>query len=267
MSLLYLVEQHNGIGLAAHGFGELTAFVVAYISRRGTDQTAHGMFLLILAHVDTGNHVLVVEEIFRESLGQLGLADTGGTQEDKRADWAAGVVEACTRAAHGIGDGADGLVLADHAIVQFLLEVEQLLFLALDHLVDRYASPAGNHVGYILGIDLLLDQSFLALHGFELFLNVGVFLLLLLYARIADFGNLGIVAFTLGTVSFEVELFNVDFVLLDAVDEILLCLPFGSEVFLLIAHFGQLLVDILHLGGVALALDGLALNLFLGNAP
>ena len=81
MCLLYLVEQYDRIRLAAHGFRKLTAFVITYISRRRSDKPAHGMLLLILAHVDTRHHILIVKEVFGESLGQLGLSYTGGSKK------------------------------------------------------------------------------------------------------------------------------------------------------------------------------------------
>ena len=38
--LLDLVEEHNRVGLAAYGLGELSAFVVTDVSRRGTDEAS-----------------------------------------------------------------------------------------------------------------------------------------------------------------------------------------------------------------------------------
>ena len=83
VSLLDLVEEDDGVGLAADRFGELTTFVIAYISWRRTDETGGGELLLILAHIDTGEHRLVIEEDFSQRLCQLGLPDTGGTEEDE----------------------------------------------------------------------------------------------------------------------------------------------------------------------------------------
>ena len=39
VSLLYLVEKHDGVWLAAHLLGELSAFFISYISRRRTHET------------------------------------------------------------------------------------------------------------------------------------------------------------------------------------------------------------------------------------
>ena len=61
VSLLNLVEEHYRVGLAAHSLRQLTALVVAYVSWRRTDESRHAELLLVLAHVDTRHHRLVVE--------------------------------------------------------------------------------------------------------------------------------------------------------------------------------------------------------------
>ena len=72
-----------------------------------------------------------VEHELGERAGQLGLADAGRAEEQERADRAVGVLQAGARAAQRVGDGLDGLVLADDALVQALLHVDELLDLAL----------------------------------------------------------------------------------------------------------------------------------------
>ena len=81
MSLLNLVEEDHTVRLASHSFGELSTLVVAHISWRRTDEPSHRELLLILAHVDTRHHILVVEQVVGECLCKLGLAHTSGTKE------------------------------------------------------------------------------------------------------------------------------------------------------------------------------------------
>ena len=99
------------------------------------------MLLHVLAHVDADHGLLVVEQELGQRAGQLGLADAGGAQEDERADRPVRVLEPGARAADGVGDGLDRLVLADDALVQPLLHLEQLLPLALQQARDRDAGP------------------------------------------------------------------------------------------------------------------------------
>ncbi|MCW3035802.1 MAG: hypothetical protein JWM17_1114 [Actinobacteria bacterium] len=74
MRLLHLVEEHDGVGLAAHGLGELAALLVADVAGRGSHEPAHRVAFLVLAHVDADDGLLSVEERRRQRLGQLGLA-------------------------------------------------------------------------------------------------------------------------------------------------------------------------------------------------
>ncbi len=57
---------------------------------------------------------------FGELLGQQRLADAGRPGEDEAADRPLRVLQAGPALAHGLGDGADRLVLADDRLVQFV---------------------------------------------------------------------------------------------------------------------------------------------------
>ena len=61
MSLLNLVEQDDGVGLAPNLLGQLSALLVADVSRRRTDETRDGEFLHILAHIDADHVGLAFE--------------------------------------------------------------------------------------------------------------------------------------------------------------------------------------------------------------
>ena len=49
--------------------------------------------------------------------------------------------------------------------MQFLLKVEQFLAFTLQHTVHGYACPAGHHLGYVIGGNLLLDEGVVTLPG------------------------------------------------------------------------------------------------------
>ena len=117
----------------AHGLGELAALLVADVAGRRADEPRDGVLLHVLGHVDADHRVLGVEHELGQRAGQLGLADAGRAEEQERADRAVGVAQA--RRASGAArreTAVDGLVLADHALVQALLHVDELLDLALD---------------------------------------------------------------------------------------------------------------------------------------
>ena len=83
MCLLYLIQKHYRVRFTPYGLSKLTTFIISYISRRGTDKTAHCMTLLIFTHINTGNHILVIEKEFRKSFSKFGLTYTGGTHEQE----------------------------------------------------------------------------------------------------------------------------------------------------------------------------------------
>ena len=141
------VEQHNRIGPAAHGLGELAALLVADVAGWRADQPRHRVPLHVFRHVDADHGLLGVEEEFRKRLAQLGLADTGGAEEKKGTIGAAGVGKARARAAHGVGDGGNGFILADHAAVERGFHFEQALAVALQHLAHWNAGGAGQDIG------------------------------------------------------------------------------------------------------------------------
>ena len=130
--LLDLVEQDDRVRPAAHRLGELAALLVADVAGRRADQARDRVPLLVLGHVEPHHRALVVEHELRERAGELGLADAGRAEEDERADRPVRVLQAGARAAQRVRDRRDRLVLADDALVQPLLHVDQLLGLALE---------------------------------------------------------------------------------------------------------------------------------------
>src|ERR1700733_8557007 len=66
--LLHFVEEHDGEGLATHGFGQLTTLVVADVARRRADEARHGVLFHVLAHVELDERILVAEEELGERL-------------------------------------------------------------------------------------------------------------------------------------------------------------------------------------------------------
>src|SRR5690606_40486241 len=97
LRLLDLVEQDHGERPPAHRFGELATFVVADVSGRRPDEARYGELLHVLAHVDAYDVALVVEQELGERLGELGLADARGAEEQERNDRAIRVGQARTR--------------------------------------------------------------------------------------------------------------------------------------------------------------------------
>ena len=61
VSLLYLVEEHDRVGVLANLVDQQTAFLVAYISWRRTVEQGHRVLLLELRHVEAQQGALVAK--------------------------------------------------------------------------------------------------------------------------------------------------------------------------------------------------------------
>ena len=151
--LLDLIEEHHGVRMPAHGLGELAAFVVAHVSRGATDELGDLELAAELRHVEADERVLAAKEVLRERLGELRLAGARGAQEDEAAAGTARVLERRAAAAHGLGHGLDGLVLADDAGLEHALGLEQAAALALGERGHRHARGHGHDVGDLRHID------------------------------------------------------------------------------------------------------------------
>ncbi len=158
VGLLDLVEQHHRVRPAAYRLGELAALLVADVAGRRADQAGDRVLLRVLAHVDADHGPAVVEEELGQGPGELGLADAGRSEEEERADRAVGVGQAGPAAPDGVGDRGDRFVLADHPGVEGVLHADELLDLALEQPAHRDAGPAADHLGHVLGVDLLLQE-------------------------------------------------------------------------------------------------------------
>ena len=142
VGLLDLIEQHHAVWAAAHRLGQLPALFIAHVAGRRAHQARDSVFFLVLAHVNAHHGVLVIEQELRQGARQLGFPDAGGTQEDERADRPVGILQTGARPAHSVGHCPQGVLLPDHALVQALFHVDELLQLAFQQPRDRDPGPA-----------------------------------------------------------------------------------------------------------------------------
>ena len=147
VSLFDFVEQHNREWLATHGFGELAAFFVADVSRRRTNETAHGVLFHVLGHVERDECLIVTEQEFGEGLCKFCFTNTCWSEEDERTAWATWVFQTGTRTTDALRHCLDGIFLTDDALVQFGFHVEKLCCLFFGELVDRNTGPDAEHFG------------------------------------------------------------------------------------------------------------------------
>ena len=243
MGFFNLIEKHDRVGFATHGFGELSAFVITHISRRGTNQTRCRKLLLVFAHVDARHHVFIVKQAFCEGFCQFRLTHSRGTEEDERTDGTFGVLQTSTTAAHSVGHCSDGFVLSDDASVEFVFEVEQLLAFALEHASHGDARPATHHVGNVVGSDFFLHHSFCTLTLLEILMNLCNLRFKLLHLSIANLGYLAVVPFAFSALGFIFELFDLLLVVLNLCQQFAFAFPFSLQIVLFFLKRLNLLVE------------------------
>ena len=268
MRLLDLIEQHDRIGLAAHGLGELAALVVTHVSRRGTDQALDAELLHVLGHVDAHHGLLGVEQVLGECLGELGLAHARGAQEHEAAHRAVRVGKPRAVAANGARHRMHGLVLADDALMQLVFQVGELLHLALHHLLDRDARPCGHHLGDLVFGDLLLQNRAVLLLADKRLLRRLQALLQLGNGGIAQLRSARKVALARDALLFGLGAFQVGLERLHVLDDVFLVAPFGLaavEILLRVRDVAAQRLQALLRRLVALFHERLFLDLHLGE--
>src|SRR5215211_8282565 len=200
---------------------------------------------------------------------ELGLADAGLAEEEERADRPVGVLEPGARAAQGVGDGDDRLVLADHPLVQALLHVDQLLDLALEHAGDGDAGPLRHDLGDLVRVDALREvDGRLHVAVLRARLRLGELLLELRDLAVAQLGGALVVELALGALELHARGVEPLAQLAVALGLLLLALPLGLHAGELLAQVGELALDLLPpLGRGLVALDGDQLDLELLDPP
>ena len=161
MRFLDFVEQHNLIEAATDRFSQHTTFIITDIPRRCANKSRDRVLLHEFTHVDADHRLIIVEQEFRQSLGQLGLAHARWAQEQEAAKRAVRILQAGTRTSHSFGHSLDGLFLPDHALAEQLFHLQQLLALTLHHPFHRDAGPARHNACDIFFGHLFAQQSIL----------------------------------------------------------------------------------------------------------
>ena len=263
VGLLDLVEQDHRVGTAAHGLGELPALVVADVAGRRPDEARHRVLLHVLGHVDPDHVRLVVEQEVGQRPRQLGLAHAGRPQKDERADRAVRILQPGAGPANGVGDGRHRLVLADDAVVESLLHVQQARLLPLQHLVDGDAGPLRDDRGDVLLRHLLAQERPVLLGLFQLRGLGGRRLLQLGDAAEAQLGGAVQIAAPLRDLRLGLGGLDLLLQLAELGDELLLVLPDGLHLADALAQLRDLGGDLpqaLRRGRILLLAEGLLLD-------
>mmetsp|Transcript_39172 Transcript_39172/g.91815 ORF Transcript_39172/g.91815 Transcript_39172/m.91815 type:complete len:230 (+) Transcript_39172:668-1357(+) len=148
--LLDLIKENEAVRFPPHCVRQLALFVVPNVPGRTPDQLRHGMLLHELAHIQADHGVFHAEICFGQRLAKLRLPDAGGAAEDEGCDGPLGILQPCTGTAHGLCDGYDSLLLANHTLVQRILQVDQPHGLIGSYFLHRHLCPGRYHSCHII---------------------------------------------------------------------------------------------------------------------
>jgi hypothetical protein len=125
VGLLDLVEEHHAVRVGPERRDEEPLLLVADIAGRGADELGHRVRLGELGHVEPHEPLFVREEGARQAPGKLGLPHAGRAQEEEDAGGFHRGRKTGPRGEHSPRHRLDGVLLADDAAVQLVLEVEE----------------------------------------------------------------------------------------------------------------------------------------------
>ena len=125
VSFFDFVQQHHAIRTSTNLLGQLTAFFVADVSRRGTDQTRKVVFLHVFRHIDRHEGFFVTEHKFGERFSQQRFTNTRWSSKHETTDRTTRILQTTTTSADGLGNRLDGRVLADDGLVQLVFHLHQ----------------------------------------------------------------------------------------------------------------------------------------------
>src|SRR5947209_16580112 len=94
-----------------------------------------------LRHVEANKRLLRTEQKLRQAPGNFRFSDAGRTEEKEAAYRTQRRLETCAAAANGAGQGGNGFVLTDNALVELRFDAQQFL---LDRKSTRLNSSHAN---------------------------------------------------------------------------------------------------------------------------
>ena len=181
-----------------------------------------------------------------EAMGRFGSCSP---EENERGDRSFRVLQTGTGAPDGVANGLNGLVLPDDAAMQLVFQMQQFFLFALQHPRHGNTRPARHNLGDVIGGDGPFQTSTRG-GGFLLRHNVIQFFVLLFEQTVTNLRHTTVVAFALGTLGLEFQLFDFLLHLLIFVGKRFFALPLRPHLHFLFTKFGNLLLQLLDFRGV-----------------
>ena len=143
--------------------------------------------------------------------------------------------------------------------------MQELFAFGGEHPRDGNPRPARHHLGYVFGVDLLLDHRAARRRQLVLFFERRNLLFGLLNLAVADFGHTAVVALAFGLAGFDVEPLDFLLVVLYLAQQVALPLPLGPHRRIARAELLDLLGQPFDALFVLFAADGFALDFQLAH--
>ena len=150
MCLFDLIKQHHTVRAAAHGFGQLSALVMAQITRRRTQQPGSGVLLLILRHIKFEQGFFAAEPADRQRPGKSRFAHSRGAKKQHGTHGPARLAKTGAAAPDGTSHRSHSPALAHDLGVEPLFQLIQPFPLLLAYPLHRHTAGLRHHTGDIV---------------------------------------------------------------------------------------------------------------------
>src|SRR4051812_37900601 len=144
MSLFDFIGQDHAVWAGADSLGQDTTLAIADVAGRGTLESADGVGLLELGHVDRDQVVFPAIKSLRQGQSSFCFARAARSGEHEHAYRAAGIIEAGAAGLDAAGDGFERVTLPDDTALEMIRELKDLFDLIAHHATNGDAGPVSH---------------------------------------------------------------------------------------------------------------------------
>ncbi|VVP59553.1 hypothetical protein PS843_05966 [Pseudomonas fluorescens] len=130
------------------------------------------MGFLVFREVDGDQRFFTTKQFVGQGQSGFGLADAAGAYQQEHAQWRFLVCQAGLGGTQARGQGAKGVILADHLRTQLLFQFQQVGVLVFEQTAQGHTGPVGDHFGDAAGVDVQGQQWLIVLGITQLLLQL-----------------------------------------------------------------------------------------------
>ena len=144
MCFLNLIKKQDTVWISADFLAELSAFFIAYISRRRSDQFGDTVFLHIFRHIYTDHCLFTAKYCFCKGFGKFCLSDTCRAKEKEGANRTVRIFKSNSSSFDCLCNSFHCFILSDHTFVEFFLQTCKTFCFSLCQFLQWDLGPVGN---------------------------------------------------------------------------------------------------------------------------